>query len=52
MYQILCAIKYIHSADVLHRDLVNLFLKKKPSNLLINSDCQIKVCDLGKNYYV
>lgn len=25
LYQTLCAVKYIHSADVLHRDLVILF---------------------------
>ena len=30
IYQILCALKYIHSADVLHCDL-------KPKNLLVNS---------------
>ncbi|KAF0693183.1 Aste57867_15777 [Aphanomyces stellatus] len=40
MYQILCAIQYIHSANVLHRDL-------KPSNILVNSDCSVKVCDFG-----
>ncbi|CUS23690.1 LAQU0S11e02080g1_1 [Lachancea quebecensis] len=40
IYQILCALKYIHSADVLHRDL-------KPGNLLVNADCQLKVCDFG-----
>jgi len=40
LYQILRALKYIHSANVLHRDL-------KPSNLLVNSNCDLKVCDLG-----
>lgn len=40
MYQLLCAVKYFHSADVFHRDL-------KPSNLLVNSDCQMKICDFG-----
>lgn len=40
MYQILCGVKYVHSADVLHRDL-------KPANILINSNCDIKICDLG-----
>jgi serine/threonine protein kinase len=33
-------LKYIHSAAVIHRDL-------KPSNVLLNSDCSLKVCDLG-----
>jgi len=40
VYQILRALKYMHSANVLHRDL-------KPSNLLLNSNCDLKVCDLG-----
>ncbi|KAL7436965.1 hypothetical protein ACHAXM_005438 [Skeletonema potamos] len=40
VYQILRALKYIHSANVLHRDL-------KPSNLLVNSNCDLKVCDFG-----
>ena len=31
---------YVHSADVLHRDL-------KPANILVNEDCEIKVCDFG-----
>lgn len=39
-WQLLCALKYIHSAGVIHRDL-------KPSNLLINSDSTIKLCDFG-----
>lgn len=40
IYQILRALKYIHSANVLHRDL-------KPSNLLVNSNCDLKICDFG-----
>ena len=32
--------KYIHSANVLHRDL-------KPSNLLLNANCDLKICDFG-----
>lgn len=40
LYQILRALKYIHSANVLHRDL-------KPSNILLNSDCELKICDFG-----
>ncbi|KAL3320116.1 Mitogen-activated protein kinase 1 [Cichlidogyrus casuarinus] len=39
-YQILRGLKYIHSANVLHRDL-------KPSNLLINTTCDLKICDFG-----
>ena len=39
-YQLLRGLKYIHSADVLHRDL-------KPSNLLLNANCDLKICDFG-----
>ncbi|SCV74308.1 BQ2448_6740 [Microbotryum intermedium] len=39
-YQTLRAIKALHSADVIHRDL-------KPSNLLLNANCDLKVCDFG-----
>ncbi|GAA5864225.1 hypothetical protein JCM3774_001262 [Rhodotorula dairenensis] len=40
IYQTLCGLKYIHSAHVLHRDL-------KPGNLLVNADCELKICDFG-----
>jgi len=40
VYQILKGLKYIHSAHVIHRDL-------KPSNLLLNSNCDLKICDFG-----
>ncbi|TMW66197.1 hypothetical protein Poli38472_003962 [Pythium oligandrum] len=40
LYQILSGLNHMHKAGVLHRDL-------KPSNLLINSDCQLKICDFG-----
>ncbi len=38
--QILKGLKYIHSASVSHRDL-------KPSNIVVNSDCELKICDFG-----
>lgn len=40
VYQILRGLKYIHTANVLHRDL-------KPSNLLVNANCDLKICDFG-----
>jgi len=40
LYQMLVALKYIHSASVIHRDL-------KPSNVLLNADCSLKICDFG-----
>ena len=40
MWQSLKALKYMHSANLLHRDM-------KPSNLLLNSDCLMKVADFG-----
>jgi mitogen-activated protein kinase 1/3 len=40
VYQVLRGLKYIHSAEVIHRDL-------KPSNLLVNSNCDLKICDFG-----
>ena len=40
IYQTLRALKAMHLANVLHRDL-------KPSNLLLNSNCDLKICDFG-----
>ncbi|XAR59803.1 Mitogen-activated protein kinase [Bertholletia excelsa] len=40
LYQILRGLKYIHSANIIHRDL-------KPSNLLLNANCDLKICDFG-----
>jgi p38 MAP kinase len=33
-------LKYVHSAGVIHRDL-------KPSNILVNENCDLKLCDFG-----
>jgi mitogen-activated protein kinase 15 len=40
VYQLACALKYLHSAGLLHRDL-------KPSNVLITPHCHVKLCDFG-----
>ena len=40
LYYLLRALKYIHSANIVHRDV-------KPSNILVNADCTIKICDFG-----
>ena len=39
-YQILRALKYVHSAGVVHRDL-------KPSNVLVNANSNVRLCDFG-----
>jgi len=46
VYQMLRGLKFIHTANVLHRDL-------KPSNLLLNANCDLKICDFGlaRGYY-
>jgi len=40
VYQVLRGLLYMHSANVVHRDL-------KPSNILVNKNCDLKICDFG-----
>ena len=40
VYNLLCAVKYLHESKVIHRDL-------KPANILVNEDCSVKLCDYG-----
>ena len=40
LYNILCSVKYLHASNIIHRDL-------KPGNLLINSQCGVKIADYG-----
>ena len=39
-YNMLTAVNFLHQHNIVHRDI-------KPSNVLINSDCNIKLCDFG-----
>ncbi len=40
--QILCGLEFMHSKNIVHHDI-------KPSNLLVFSDNQIKICDFGQS---
>ena len=40
LYNMLCALRFLHQAGVMHRDL-------KPSNILFNHNCVVKLCDFG-----
>lgn len=44
IYQLLRGLKFIHSAGVIHRDI-------KPANLLVNDQCDLKICDFGLARY-
>lgn len=40
LYNMLCSMKFLHSANIMHRDL-------KPANILVDNNCQVMVCDFG-----
>ena len=40
LFRMLCAIKFIHKANVMHRDL-------KPANILIDKDYNVLLCDFS-----
>jgi len=40
VYNLLCAVKFLHDSKVIHRDI-------KPANILLNEDCSIHLCDYG-----
>ena len=40
IYNLLCSMNFMHSANIMHRDV-------KPSNILISEDCIVKFCDFG-----
>ena len=40
LYNTICSMAFLHHANIMHRDL-------KSANLLLSSECNIKVCDFG-----
>ena len=54
LYQMLCGIRHLHSAGIIHR--VEIMSRKKiffylqdlkPSNIVVRSDCTLKILDFG-----
>jgi len=40
LYNLLASLSYLHILNVVHRDI-------KPANILIDPNCNIKICDFG-----
>lgn len=39
-YNLLCSINFMHTANIIHRDV-------RPENILIDPICRVKICDFG-----
>ena len=39
-YNLLCSINYLHSANIMHRDM-------KPANILVDEHFNVRLCDFG-----
>lgn len=40
LYNSLCCLNFIHSANIIHRDI-------KSANILMDDECRAKICDFG-----
>lgn len=40
LYNLLCGMNYVHSANLIHRDI-------KSANILMDDECKITFCDFG-----
>ena len=40
LFKLLCAMDFLHKANVMHRDI-------KPANILLDKNCNLLLCDFG-----